>query len=92
MNKQDIITKITTDLIELPRSKIETILEMLIKIITESVKENEKIKISGLGTFSLKEMKERPGINPQTKEKMIVPAYKTVKFKASETLKKAVRQ
>jgi len=92
MNKSDIVLKITKNFSEISSNKIEEILNQLISIITESVKENEKVKISGLGTFILKEMKERPGRNPQTKEKMIVPAYKTVKFKASETLKKAVRQ
>jgi len=91
MNKSEVISKITTNFIEIPRSKIEGILEMLIKVITESVRENEKVKISGLGTFSLKELKERAGVNPQTKEKMMIAAHKTVKFKASETLKKAVK-
>lgn len=92
MTKQDIVSYLVKIFTDIPAAKIEAIINELIKAITEAVKQNEKVKISGLGTFMMKEMKERPGVNPQTKEKMIIAAYKTVKFKASETLKKAVRQ
>jgi len=92
MTKQEIVIKLVKVFTDIPTSKIEAILNQLVKIITETVKKKEPVKISGLGTFILKEIKERPGFNPQTRVKMIVPAYKAVKFRASETLKKAVRQ
>lgn len=92
MTKQDVVIELVKVFTDIPTSKIEAILNQLVKIITEEVKKKEPVKISGLGTFLLKEMKERPGFNPQTRVKMTIPAYKTVKFKASETLKKAVRQ
>ena len=33
-------------------------------------------------------MKERTGINPRTKEKLVIPARKVVKFKAADGLGK----
>lgn len=92
MTKQDIVSELVKNFSDVSANRIEAILNQLVKIITEAVKRNEQVKISGLGTFVLRQMKERPGYNPQTKQKITISAYKAVKFKASETLKKAVKQ
>ena len=91
MKKQDIVSELVTVISDISANKLEAILTQLVKIITDAVNRGEQVKISGLGTFTLKQMKERPGFNPQTKEKLTIAAYKAVKFKASETLKKAVK-
>ena len=50
-----------------------------------------KVDISGFGKFEVKTRAERVGINPATKEKITVPASKTPGFKASKSLKDAVK-
>jgi len=92
MNQKEIIRKIADTMPELPAVRVEEIIDHLVEIITTEVKENQKVKIGKFGTFVLKEVKERQGINPRTKERMTVPAYRAIKFKASSTIKKAVNQ
>ena len=90
MNNKEIIRKIADIMPETPAAQIGKVIDYLVQNIMTEVKENRKVKIKGLGTFILKERKERQGINPRTKETMTIPAYKTVKFKASSGIKKAV--
>ena len=92
MNKQNIINLIAKQFDDVCIARSEQIINSLIEIILKEVRENNQVKISGLGTFSLKEVKERKGINPQTKEPMQIPAFKTIKFKTSETVKKLLNQ
>jgi len=92
MNTKELAKEIQSRTQEIPMSQIEKIIGILVETITNKIKENEKVKIQGLGIFLLKERAERQGINPQTKEKLTIPACKTVKFKASSTIKQAVKQ
>ncbi len=66
------------------------IIENILNEISESLVKGEDVKISGFGTFSTSEKAERMGRNPKTKEKAIISARRSLKFKASKTMKKAV--
>jgi len=62
-------------------------LNTLLDTITEEIKNGNEIKLIGFGSFKIKNRAERTAVNPQTKEKITVPAKKTVVFKAGENLK-----
>lgn len=47
-----------------------------------ALKTKGKIRVPGLGDFSLRDIPAREGWNPSTKESMIVPAYTKIHFKA----------
>lgn len=51
-----------------------------------------KVKIVGIGTFSLRTAKSRYSIHPKTREKIFVPEYKKVHFSPSKTLIDFIRQ
>ncbi|MFN3898728.1 MAG: HU family DNA-binding protein, partial [Acinetobacter junii] len=59
--------------------------------ITRSLKSGYKVKIAGLGTFKVRERKERMAINPKTGEKVHVPATKVPRFTPAKDLKEAVK-
>ena len=59
--------------------------------IHESLKKHGEIKIAGLGTFWVLEMKARNGVNPRTLRKMKIPAMKSPRFRAAKALKEAVK-
>ena len=59
--------------------------------ITNVLAEGGKADIAGFGKFEVSERPARMGINPATKEKMPIPASKAPKFKASKSLKDAVK-
>ena len=58
--------------------------------IVKELKKSGKFTLPSFGTFTVKKTKARKGLNPRTGEAIKVKAGKTVRFKASPTLKKAV--
>jgi len=67
-------------------------LNSFVEIVVETLGErNEKVVISGLGTFEIRNRVERKGKNPRTGEEIVVPAQKSPAFKAGKALKDAVK-
>ncbi len=62
----------------------------LMEAIVRQMKKEGGFTLPGFGTFRVAKMKARTALNPRTGEKVKVKASKTVRFKASPTLKKAV--
>ena len=54
--------------------------------VTEALKSGEKVTLVGFGTFMVAERAARTGRNPQTGEKIEIPARKVVKFKPGSKL------
>lgn len=52
----------------------------VIGTMAETLKKGEKISLLELGSFAIRERKERNGYNPNSKENMVIPAKKVVKF------------
>jgi nucleoid DNA-binding protein len=55
-------------------------------------KRDGKIRISDLGTFRVVKKKARTGVNPQTRQKIKIPATKVPRFSASRALKESVKK
>ena len=59
--------------------------------IIETLKAGERISFIGFGTFTVIERKARAGINPKTKEKIMIPATKVPVFRAGTKLKDSIK-
>ena len=59
----------------------------VIEAIVKELKENGGFTLPSFGTFTVKKTKARKGVNPRTGEPVKVKAGKTVRFKASPSLK-----
>lgn len=57
------------------------------EVVAEALKGGEVVSVPALGTFKPKVTKERKGINPKTKEEVLIPSKKTVSFKPGKVLK-----
>lgn len=55
--------------------------------VTEALKQGEAVQLVGFGTFELHEKAAREGINPQTKEKVQIPASKAPVLKFGKAYK-----
>ena len=64
--------------------------EQLIAAIVKDLKKEGGFTLPSFGTFTVKKTKARKALNPRTGEPVKVKAGKTVRFKASPNLKKAV--
>ena len=62
----------------------------LMSAIVKELKKNGRFTLPSFGTFIVRKTKARKGLNPRTGEAIKVKAGKTVRFKASPTLKKGV--
>ena len=62
----------------------------VISAIVKELKKNGRFTLPSFGTFIVRKTKARKGLNPRTGESIKVKAGKTVRFKASPTLKKGV--
>ncbi|MFA5871911.1 MAG: HU family DNA-binding protein [Parcubacteria group bacterium] len=73
------------------KKDIETIVDTVVDVITDALHQDRKVTITGFGTFKVTHRASREGINPQTKERITIPAVSTPKFTAGKRLKESVR-
>ena len=62
----------------------------VVAAIVRELKKNGRFTLPSFGTFIVRKTKARKGLNPRTGEQIKVKAGKTVRFKASPSLKKVV--
>jgi DNA-binding protein HU-beta len=72
------------------KADTEKAIKAFTDVITEALKAGDKVALVGFGTFSVGERAARVGQNPQTGEKMDIPAAKVPKFKPGKALKDSV--
>src|SRR5579871_4611535 len=58
--------------------------------IRETLEKGDTVRLVGFGVFSVKDTAASVRVNPQTREKINVPARKRVKFSAGKELSEAV--
>lgn len=87
MNKTDLINEIAAKA-SLNKVQAKAALDACLESISQALANEDKVQLIGFGSFQVNEMKERTGINPRTKEKLVIPARKVVKFKAADGLGK----
>ena len=74
--------------IDFSRKLIDSILE----IIVEDLNKNNKVKISGFGTFKIINKKSREGRNPKSKELFLIKPRKVVSFYPSKEVRKKINE
>ncbi|MCL2071995.1 MAG: HU family DNA-binding protein [Oscillospiraceae bacterium] len=89
MTKADLIT-LVAEKSGTTKKNAETSLVAVLDSITESLAKGEKIQLVGFGTFEVRHRAAREGVNPQSKEKIKIPASKVPAFKAGSALKEAI--
>jgi DNA-binding protein HU-beta len=90
MQKTDFI-KAVAERAELSQKDTKAVVDAALDVIAEALKRGEKVTLTGFGTFEVRERQERDGVNPQTREKIKIPATKTPGFSASSTLKESIK-
>lgn len=86
MNKSELIS-VVADKTNATKKEAEGMVGAVIEAITEALKENDKVVITGFGTFEVHERAARTGRNPQTGEEILIEGSKASVFKAAKQLK-----
>lgn len=90
VNKDALVDAISAKA-DLSKKDVEVVIDTLIEKITEEIRTGNKVTLTGFGTFKTSSRAAREGINPQTKEKIQIPAMTVPKFTAGKALKEAVK-
>lgn len=64
--------------------------EAFVEVITDALKSGEKVQLIGFGTFEVKDVPAKTGINPQTKAKVNIPACKKPVMKFGKAYKDTI--
>jgi nucleoid DNA-binding protein len=89
IGKQELIRRVAT---KAGKSAKETtdLVNATLESIRESLENGDDVRLVGFGAFSVRSTAARTGVNPQTREKIQVPARQRVKFTPGKELNDAV--
>jgi DNA-binding protein HU-beta len=90
MNKEQLVERVASKT-GLSKKDANEALDAVLEGITAALKKGEKVTLVGFGTFSVRRRKAREGRNPQTGEKIKIPARKVPAFTAGKELKSQVK-
>ncbi len=90
MNKTELVAYIA-DKVGSTKADAERMVEAFMDAVTETLKKEDDVTLTGFGSFSISHRKARTARNPRTGEVVNVPATKAPKFKAGKKLKEAVK-
>ena len=74
----------------LSRAESLVMVESILGYMTDALAEGENVKISGFGTFLLRDKSERVGRNPKTGVEVPITPRRVLTFRASQMLKDRV--
>ncbi len=91
MTKADIAEKIQAST-GLSKKESAEMMEAVFSIMKSTLESGETLKISGFGSFIVKQKNNRRGRNPQTGEAITIEARRILTFKPSNLLRQAVNR
>ena len=90
MNKTQLIEKIARDL-GISKASSERALNSFADIVGGELARGRKVTVTGFGTFLVSKRKSREGVDPQTGERITIPALKLPHFRPGTGFKDKIR-
>jgi DNA-binding protein HU-beta len=90
MTKADLIAQVTKKA-GLTSKAAKDAVNAVFGLITDALKRNEKVVVTGFGTFMVRKRAQRKGRNPQTGAEIQIPSTKTPGFTAGKSLKRIIK-
>jgi DNA-binding protein HU-beta len=75
----------------LSKSDASNAVDAVLTVVEETLKRGGEVTFTGFGKFSVAERGARQGVNPQTGERIQIPAGRVPRFSAGSALKKSVK-
>ena len=89
LTKADIVERVYKEA-NFSKKEAADLIDLVFKIIKDTLARGEKVKISGFGNFSIRDKSTRIGRNPQTGDAMEISARRVLTFKPSQVLKEDI--
>jgi DNA-binding protein HU-beta len=90
VTKQEFIDQVA-DSSGLSKRDATEAVEAVLGTIENTLKAGGDISFTGFGKFHVAERGPRQGVNPQTRERILIPGGRVPRFTAGSSLKKAVK-
>jgi integration host factor subunit alpha len=78
------------DEVGLNKREAKDFVELFFEKLRQSLEQGTAVKLSGFGSFTLRDKTSRPGRNPKTGEEVAISARRVVTFRSSQKLKQSV--
>lgn len=91
VTKADIVERVYKEA-GFSKKEAADLVDLVFKVIKDTLARGEKVKISGFGNFHLKDKDDRVGRNPQTGDAMMISARRVLTFKPSQILKEDITE
>lgn len=91
VTKADIIERVYKEA-GFSKKEASDLVDLVFKVIKDTLSRGEKVKISGFGNFSIRDKATRVGRNPQTGTAMDISARRVLTFKPSQILKEDITE
>ncbi len=85
MNKTQFVEAIALDA-NMTKVEARKAVDAMIRAAVRTLREGERLTLTGLGTFSVQHKSERTGRNPRTGAAVRIPARKVIKFRPAVDL------
>lgn len=85
MNKAELVKAMAAEA-EMTQADCRKVLDAFTALVIKALQEGDKVSLVGFGTFVVTERAAHVGVHPVTKEKIVIPAKKTLKFKPGAEL------
>lgn len=96
MAKQKTVSK--ADLVDavagstgMTKKDVKSVVDSMIDKIATHLDKDQKVQLTGFGTFEVRKRKARSGVRPGTTEKIKIPASKYPAFKPGKALKDKIK-
>jgi len=91
MTKADLVERIF-EKIGLSKKEAQEIIEILFDTMRQTFIEGESVKISGFGTFNVRQKTARRGRNPKTGDDLEITPRRVITFRASNQVKSSMEK
>lgn len=86
MTHKELITELANRL-EWTQARTSTVLESVVELIGDNMADSNTINIQGFGVFEARLRQERISVNPNTKQRFLVPPKITPAFRPGQSIK-----
>ena len=86
------LRKVVAEMAGTSEQEATTFLNALVEAILTGLKEDQQVKVKGIGTFAIKAMAARKSVNIATGEEFTIEGYNKLTFSAEASLKESVEK
>lgn len=90
MNNKEYLTKMASRL-DISAKEVQRITNTFVAELAERLEDGDTLAVQGFGAFEVKKKLERVVVNPQTKQRMLIPPKLVLSFRPAGTLKDKIK-